>query len=619
MKENKVYIKWVNINTRRQSDEEEGNEQEWTASFCVLIENRLKEKVPVQGQIELSGENGNFIMSKENMVLNQQDVSQFNIHETVFQPVEWSTENPQYYKVTVTLRNAVGKVLDTYQTVMGFVKEEPFVNQREPIVYYQEPEATIYDDVMAMKKLNIQKIYYCGQDKKEEIYNLCDQYGIRVIDILPYTEIQPQSIYEIESYYGKYWNHPCIESTCVSPKMTQANYYLAKEIALKQRIHICTYQDENTIVWKRGFRRSKAYEASGLPHISEEQWIYNSLNQKKPMGRVIKKENQRMNFEWFKEEQVIKVINTYMEQPLEEILIGYEILEDGISIHKNFDENFEIQPGKTQEIAVDLLAIDMNIYCQYDLTVFSVLGQDAAYEKAGYILAMEQFSLQETKKTMEISPQETPMDIQKKQRKLFLEGKRQRCNIQRNTGELLNFAFQKGEFLLKPLEISYYIGEEGVAHDIQFKKYSLYERDNETEVMCEYKAKGYKGRITLCYVLNGEREFLLRVKVPQTIPLQKVCMHFRVNNSGDEISYFGKGPENNVKPYDLGAYLGVFDVDSMEVDMEREDVRWLIIGNYEFEIDPLTQCYCRIKKDANQFTDIMFELAGEQVSIKVEG
>lgn len=619
MEEKKIRIKWINIKTRQHENIHEVSEdKKWTTSFGMFIENHWNEKIPIKARIEISYEDAGFKTMEENMVLDQQEINHFNIHEIVSAPIEWSTETPVRYDVKVTIYNALGEVLDSHMTYMGFAGQEPFVERQEAIVYYHESGSSAFDDIMCMKQLNIQKIYYCAWEKQEAFYNLCDTYGIKVIDVLPYVEIKPQSIYQIEEYYGLYSNHPCIERYIVSPLMTKSDYYLVKEITSKNRIDIGEYPDISIMPWNRGFRQSRDYEESGLPQIEDSGWLFNSLNQSRPITRVIKKEQQRLQFELNLDQMEILIKSHYAYIDTQGFLLGYEVLEDGISVYKNIEEPLDIQPKSQYRLRLDLSAIDFNMNCQYDLNVFATLAQDTDYEKAGYIFAMEQFRLRTSQKMMEIAPSGLPMRVQAKHRKLFLEGERFSCNISRQTGEILNFALGSKELFLKPLRMECRIGEEEKSHALQFKGYTLHAVDNGTEVICSYKIKGYKGGLEVIFLMNGKNEVIMQIKPSETVPLKATHLFLRLNDSGDAISYFGKGPDDNTLQYNEGAYLGIFDIDALRVDIKRCDVQWMTIGDYEFEVSPSTTCHCKIKKDVNQFTDIEFEFVGTMPTIKME-
>jgi hypothetical protein len=619
MGEKKIRIKWLNIKARKLDNSHDfSNDEPWIISFSMFIENYWSERIPIKARIEIRNQNAGFKIMEENMVLDPQESNHFNIHEEVVNPVKWTTEMTFIYDVYVTIFNALGDQVDTYTTQMGFVGDEPFVKKQEALVYYHENEADALDDIMCMKQVNIRKIYYCAWEKKESFYQLCDIHGIKIIDVLPYVEISPQSIYQIEEYYGLYSNHPSVERWIVAPIMKKSDYYLVKEIASKNRIEIGEYPDTNTISWTRGFRQSREYEESGLPAIPESGWLFNSLNQSRPIMRVIKKQNQGFSFQINLDEMEVIIESHYLYKGTLDVLFGYEVLEDGVSILKKIQDPMDISPGEQEGILLKLDAIDYNTNCQYDLNVFATLAQDTEYEKAGYIIAMEQFRLRDSQKVMAIVSSDLPVRVQEKHRKLFLEGERVSCNISRQNGEILNLAIGSKEIFLKPMLIECLLGEDSKPGTLQFKGYSHGSASNGTEVVCTYKVKGYKGLVDVLYLMNGKNEIIVKIKASDTIPLKAVRLAIRMNDPGDAIRYFGKGPDDNTKQYNEGAYLGLFDIDAQKVDIERCDVQWMAIGEYGFDIDSATVCNCKIKKDSNHFVDIAIELIGAPAMLKIE-
>ena len=617
MGEKKIKIKWINVKARKTEDLQNfSKDKRWIMSLSMFIENYWNERLPIKARIEIENQGTSFKKMEENMVLDPQESNHFNIHEDIMNPEEWTTETRVIYDVFVTIFNALGDKLDSFTTQMGFVGEEPFIEKQEPIVYYQESEGEALDDILYMKQFNIHKIYYCAWEKKDAFYQLCDTHGIRIIDVLPYVEIKPQSIYQIEEYYGLYANHPCVERWIVAPIMKKNDYYLVKEIASKNRIEIGEYPDTHLIKWDMGFRQSRDYEESGLPSIPEDRWLFNSLKQSRPIARMMKKKHQRFDFTFDAQAMEVMIESHYLYREVTDILFGYEVLEDGISIFKDAKESFKIPASHSQSLALHLEGITYNPNCQYDINIFASLAEDTYYEKAGYIIAMEQFRLQNSQKQLTVATSDLPVRVQEKHRKLFLEGERFSCNISRQNGEMLNLALGSKEIFLKPMRIACFFDEEAPAV-LQFKGYTHQNTTHGTEVVCAYKVKGHKGRLQVIYFINGKNEMLVKLVVPENIKLKSTHLDIRLNDPGDAIRYFGKGPEDNTDKYSEGSYMGLFDIDSIRVDIERCDVQWLAIGDYEFEIDPDTQCNFKIKKDINQYVDIKIELMNSPIVLKI--
>lgn len=117
----------------------------------------------------------------------------------VAKPAQWSAETPNLYTLLVTLRDADGKVQTVERSRIGFRKIEikdqqlllngkPIklrgVNRHEtdPDTGRHQTEARMIEDILIMKRNNIDTVRTCHYPNDPRFYELCDQYGIYVVD-----------------------------------------------------------------------------------------------------------------------------------------------------------------------------------------------------------------------------------------------------------------------------------------------------------------------------------------------------------------------------------------------------------------------------------------------------
>ncbi len=123
----------------------------------------------------------------------------FTFSQGVSKPRLWSAENPNLYKLTLTVKDSKGEILEAITTNIGFRKVEikngnllvngqPIyikgVNRHEhdPRTIHVLSEARMIQDIQEMKKMNINTVRASHYPNHPRWYELCDQYGLYVID-----------------------------------------------------------------------------------------------------------------------------------------------------------------------------------------------------------------------------------------------------------------------------------------------------------------------------------------------------------------------------------------------------------------------------------------------------
>ncbi|MBR2872147.1 MAG: DUF4981 domain-containing protein [Lentisphaeria bacterium] len=113
--------------------------------------------------------------------------------------LQWSAETPHLYTLCVTLEDAEGKRRDVTAVRVGFrryeVKNREFLVNGKPVLitgvnrheHHPEygkavPYETLKLDIITMKRFNINAVRTSHYPAVPELYDLCDEYGLYVID-----------------------------------------------------------------------------------------------------------------------------------------------------------------------------------------------------------------------------------------------------------------------------------------------------------------------------------------------------------------------------------------------------------------------------------------------------
>jgi beta-galactosidase len=122
-----------------------------------------------------------------------------SFEKMVTDPLKWTAETPNLYWLVLTLKDNQGKILESTGCRIGFrtseVKDGRFfingvavllkgVNRHEhdPVKGHVIPKEIMLKDIRLMKEANINTVRTCHYPDDPYWYELCDQYGLYVID-----------------------------------------------------------------------------------------------------------------------------------------------------------------------------------------------------------------------------------------------------------------------------------------------------------------------------------------------------------------------------------------------------------------------------------------------------
>lgn len=114
-------------------------------------------------------------------------------------PLTWSAEKPHLYTVILTLRNSRGEVIEIESARFGFRKVEvkdgqlllngkPILikgvnrHEHDPVSGHYVSRRSMIDDILLMKRHNINAVRTCHYPDDPQWYELCDRHGLYLID-----------------------------------------------------------------------------------------------------------------------------------------------------------------------------------------------------------------------------------------------------------------------------------------------------------------------------------------------------------------------------------------------------------------------------------------------------
>lgn len=167
-------------------------------------------KVKVQFTNE-SGQNSPFVVGYRLLDKNDQQIAQSSTQvsgdqteveftkKTIQDPLQWTAETPNLYTLVVSLKRPNGDVIEATSCKVGFrtveIKDKQLLVNGQPILvkgvnYHEHNENTghyvseelMKKDFELWKRYNVNTVRTCHYPQQERFYELCDEYGIYVID-----------------------------------------------------------------------------------------------------------------------------------------------------------------------------------------------------------------------------------------------------------------------------------------------------------------------------------------------------------------------------------------------------------------------------------------------------
>jgi beta-galactosidase len=145
---------------------------------------------PVGGEILMTGKSVYISPGAESLAL---------MKAAIANPLKWSAEEPNLYSVILSLKNGKGETIEVESARFGFRKVEieggqlllngqPILikgvnrHEHDPVTGHYVTRESMITDIRLMKQHNINTVRTCHYPDDPEWYELCDRYGIYLID-----------------------------------------------------------------------------------------------------------------------------------------------------------------------------------------------------------------------------------------------------------------------------------------------------------------------------------------------------------------------------------------------------------------------------------------------------
>lgn len=169
-------------------------------TLAVKVQNAGEQDAVAKVESELLNASGKVVASPSILLKpTASSEAEASISVQVKNPLKWSAEHPNLYKLLIALKDEAGKTLEVIPVKVGFREVEIkdgnlLVNGRRVLIkgvnrHEHDPDlghVVTYDrmvqDIKVMKQNNVNTVRTCHYPNIPAWYDLCDQYGIYLID-----------------------------------------------------------------------------------------------------------------------------------------------------------------------------------------------------------------------------------------------------------------------------------------------------------------------------------------------------------------------------------------------------------------------------------------------------
>ena len=571
------------------------------------------------------------------------DTTMLVLNDVINKPLLWSAEKPHLYPFSIELRDVKGAVIEHFDYHLGVKKVEVVgevfkingknvklrgVNRHDhhPKTGRYVDDATYKEDVRLMKQANINFLRTSHYPDREYLYELCDRWGIYVMDEANHETHgygyaneemgedlawQQAHVDRAESLVKRDFNHPCVilwslgNEGAVGPNI-EAMYNKVRELDNTRppfydsdRRYSCIWDD--SYLYPDDLRKN-AQQVTDKPFMMREyaHAMGNSCGNLQEYWDVIYADSSICGaaiWDWV-DQGLLKdgyyaYGGDYGDKPnLDAFCINGLIAPDRKPHPHYYEVQYVYQPLQFVREGNDIRIINRDFFTSIDeydiirdtvivgterlLNIYACLKEDKPWAKKGFVVAREQFVLQPWE-----WKQPTPKGSGK-------------GSVTIDGNNLTSWIVDGHEVLQAPLEPYFWKPENDNQHAAHFAEQSA--------VWKEVRD------VTVNYTVIDDHTIRVDVDYRPTtanLPLMpKFGMRMRLPANYTQIKYYGRGPWENYPDRKGSAFLNVYEMPLSDYETEyihpqdngnRCDIRWFEISSENSENSEYSDYALRIE------------------------
>lgn len=239
------------------------DDQYENATLSVTVKGATASQQTAHLAIELYDADGRLALSQKGAKGTGDEIT-LSLSADVQAPKLWTAETPNLYRLVVTLQDKDGKTIESTACNVGFREVEikdgvllvngkyVYMNgvnrhEHDPVTGHMMTRQSMIQDILIMKQNNINAVRTCHYPDVPEWYDLCDEYGLYLVDE---TNIESHGM-----GYGR-------ESLAKDPAWGEAHLDRARRVVERDKNH------PSVVIWSLGNEAG-----NGVNFMANYDWI----------------------------------------------------------------------------------------------------------------------------------------------------------------------------------------------------------------------------------------------------------------------------------------------------------------------------------------------------------
>lgn len=305
-----------------------------------------------------------------------------------------------------------------------------------------------------------------------------------------------------------------------------------------------------------------------------------------------------------------ELLNRHHAIDLSQYDLVWELSKNGVIVQSANLETLVTQPFQSEKVKIPFNSPRGTSDDEFFINIKGKLKLETLWANKGFVVFEEQFKLPlQLKESEEKNIKLEALVVNETSEKVTVNNKLLYVEMDKNTGLISSYKFNKREFLKSSIKLNFWRPE--TENDAAYRKakQQTNERDwlkagdrfkvEDFVINSEEKGKviikvdgiieNPKTALTLVYTIlgNGEIQVDYTSDIDENAPnIPKIGMQFDVSNQYKDVTYFGKGPQANYQDRQTGAFVGIYKGDANSLNYgyavpeeygNRMDTRWIKI------------------------------------------
>ena len=168
----------------------------------------------------------------------------------------------------------------------------------------------------------------------------------------------------------------------------------------------------------------------------------------------VKKIYQPLTFKKGSDERTVHISNKRFHRSSDDLILRYDLLEDGIVLSTHELSGLSLQPQETQTITINALPDTRKEGAEYFVRFRAVQNNNTLWQEAGYEVASEQWMLAKTPKPVYTIPATGALQVQDNDEAILVSGTHVSMEFSKSQGTLVRYTLNGKELIADGLKLN---------------------------------------------------------------------------------------------------------------------------------------------------------------------